>query len=43
MDLLVDSDGDVAPEDMVAELRAMGPMTLIEVDTDKEQVRVWLE
>ena len=43
MDLLVEADGDLAPEDMVAELRAMGPMTLIEVDTDKAQVRIWLE
>lgn len=43
MDILVEQDGQMAPEDMVAELRAMGPMTLIEVDTDKEQVRIWLE
>lgn len=43
MDLLVEADGEVAPEDLVAQLRSMGPMTLIEVDTDKEQVRIWLE
>jgi hypothetical protein len=43
MDILVEQDGQMAPEDMVAELRAMGPMTLVEVDTDKEQVRIWLE
>ena len=43
MDILVEQDGQMAPEDMVAELRRMGPMTLVEVDTDKEQVRIWLE
>jgi hypothetical protein len=43
MDILVEQDGEVDPADLVAQLRSMGPMTIVEVDTDKEQVRVWLE
>ena len=43
MDLLVDADGAVKPEDLVSTLRSMGPMTLVEVETDQESVRVWLD
>ena len=34
---------EVAPEDPVAQLRSIGPRTLIEIDTDKEQVCICLE
>jgi len=43
MDMLVAADGDVPPEKLVATLRAMGPMTLVEVKTDEERVRIWLD
>lgn len=43
MDILIDSDGRIEPENLVATLRSMGPMTLVHVETDKESVRVWLE
>ena len=43
MDILVEADGQVEPEDLVATLRSMGPMTLVKVETDKETVHVWLE
>jgi len=43
MNILVESDGQVKPEELVATLRSLGPMTLVEVETDKETVRVWLD
>ena len=43
MDILVEADGEVEPEALVATLRSLGPMTLVKVETDKESVHVWLE
>ena len=43
MDILIEADGQVEPEDLVATLRSMGPMTLVKVETDKESVHIWLD
>ncbi len=43
MDILVDAEGEVEPEALVATLRSLGPMTLVQVETDQETIRVWLE
>jgi hypothetical protein len=43
MDFLVEQDDTVEPADIVARLRQMGPMTLVQVSTDKETVRIWLD
>jgi hypothetical protein len=43
MNILVEADGQVTPEELVATLRSMGAMTLVKVETDKERVHIWLD
>ena len=43
MDFLVASEGAVEPSDLVTQLRSMGPMTLVSMETDKESIKIWMD
>jgi hypothetical protein len=43
MDFLVDEGDEATPADLLETLRDAGPMTLVEIETEKESVRIWLE
>jgi hypothetical protein len=43
MDLVLDTDGNVTPADVVEAIRNAGPMTLVDVKSDGDSVRIWVE
>jgi hypothetical protein len=43
MDYLVNETEELTPEDLLQSLREFGPITLVEVESENESVRVWLE
>jgi hypothetical protein len=41
--ILSEAEEDASPEALVNALKDIGEMTLVEVDTDRESVRIWLD
>ena len=43
MDYFVDEGEEATPQELLETLRDFGPMTLVEVQTENESVRIWLD